>query len=125
MAQKGVEVKGTQQVEAAFNEVSHGLKDLSEAHRAEADMLLPDVERMTRRQTGALAAGWEPVGVADAAQFTNRISYAGVQEFGWAQHNIEPTLAVQKAFEANTEKTEKVYNDAIGKLARSANIETR
>lgn len=125
MGKPKIEVKGAQQIEAAFSEVSRGIHDMSEAHRTEADMLLQDVERLTRRKSGTLAAGWEPVGTAEAAQFINRISYAGVQEFGYAPHNIEPTLAVEQAFENNTTRTEQVYNDAIERIAGKANIATK
>jgi hypothetical protein len=125
MGKPKLEVKGTQQVEAAFSEVSQGIKDMSEAHRTEADMLLGDVRAMTRFQSGTLAAGWEPAGTPGAAQFTNRVSYAAIQEFGWRAHNIEPTLAVNQAFQANEGKTEQIYSDAIERIARKANIETR
>lgn len=125
MAKPTVEVKGTQQVEAALNEVSARSKDLSEAHSKEASMLLGDVQRFTRYATGTLQAGWEPSGNPDSAQFTNRVSYAGVQEFGWAGHSIEPTLAVEKAFVGNVSQTEQIYADAIADIARKANIEVR
>lgn len=125
MGKPTLKVEGTQQVEAAFSEVSKGLRDMSKAHQAEGDMLIGDVRSLTRFDTGDLAAGWEPKGVADSAQFTNRVSYAGIQEFGWSAHNIEPTLAVERAFDANQSRTEQIYNDHIAQLARKANIETR
>jgi hypothetical protein len=125
MGKPQLEVKGTQQVESALKEVAARSKDLSEAHSAEASMLLGDVQKFTRYDTGALQAGWEPEGTPGAAQFTNRVSYAGVQEFGWAQHNIEPSLAVEKAFNSNTSRTEQIYADAIADIARKANIEVR
>jgi hypothetical protein len=103
-----------------LQKVADGVADLSETHRAEADMLLPDVTQATRRASGNLAAGWQTDGIATEARFSNDVVYAGVQEFGWSEHNIEPTNAIARAFEQNSEKTETLYGDAIGRIGARA-----
>jgi hypothetical protein len=79
VAKPTLKVEGTQQVEGALNAVATGVKDLSAAHRTEADMLLPTIAQLTRWSTGTLAKGWEPGSRPEAAEFTNRVAYAGVQ----------------------------------------------
>jgi hypothetical protein len=115
-----MKVEGVPEVTRAFNKVQDSIEDLSEAHRAEAEMLLPDVLSATRRKSGDLASGWQTDGIATEAQFSNDVVYAGVQEFGWSEHNIEPTNAISNAFERNAERTEAIYSDAIGKIGSKA-----
>lgn len=119
-----VKVDGVPEVTRALQKVADQVADLSETHKAEAEMLLPDVSRATRRLSGDLAGGWQTDGIATEARFSNDIVYAGVQEFGWAEHNIEPTNAIAQAFEGNASKTETLYADAIGRIGDGAGFRT-
>ena len=119
-----MKVEGIPEVTRAFNKVENKLEDLSKAHAAEAEMLLPDVRSATRNQSGTLVAGWQTDSTSTEAKFLNDVVYAGVQEFGWAEHNIEPTLAVEKAFESNTERTKETYAEAIRDIGESAGFNT-
>lgn len=121
---KGLQVEGIPEAERAFNKVKAKAENMPEVHKAEADMLLPDVLSKTRRKSGVLAAGWQTDGIATEAQFINEVVYAGVQEFGWSDRNIEPTNAIIQAFEANESKTEALYADAIGDIGRKAGFDT-
>ena len=56
------------------------------------------------------------------AQFLNDVEYAGVQEFGWPDHNIDPTNAIADAFAGNTDRTEALYGDAIATIGRSSRV---
>jgi hypothetical protein len=125
MVAQGLKVEGIPEATRAFDKVSAGIQDLSKAHKAEADMLLHDVQAATRRKSGDLIAGWETDGIATAAKFINQVVYAGVQEFGWAEHGIEPTGAITKAFESNATQTEAIYGDAIGDIARAAGFDVK
>ena len=120
-----MKVEGVPETVRAFSKVEDAVKDLSEAHKAEAEMLLPDVLSGTRRKSGTLASGYKAEGAPTQAKFVNDVVYAGVQEFGWSEHNIEPTHAIAQAFASNTERTEKVYNDAIERIAKSAGFDTQ
>jgi hypothetical protein len=120
-----VKVEGEAEVLRAFDKVDHAIRDLSEAHRAEANMLLPDVLSATRRKSGDLVAGWQTDGIATQAKFINEVVYAGVQEFGWAAHNIDPTGAITQAFERNSQQTEAVYADAIGRIGDKAGFNVK
>ena len=122
MAKKGMSVEGAPEVQRAFNKVDDKIADLSKAHQAEAEMLLSDVQSATRHDTGALASSWRTDGIATEARFLNEQPYASIQEFG--SLTIEPTYAVQKAFEANTERTEAVYADALRDIGQSAGFDT-
>jgi hypothetical protein len=120
-----LKVEGVPEVTRAFDKVSHDIADMTEVHRSEAEMLLSEVAARTRRQTGNLAASWEASGEPELAQFLNPQAYAGVQEFGWSARNIEPTLAVQGAFEANESETERLYGDAIADIGKRADFQVR
>jgi len=120
-----MKVEGVPETVRAFDKVEDKVKDLSDAHRAEAEMLLPDVLSRTRRKSGTLASGWQTDGIATEAKFSNDVVYAGVQEYGWSEHNIEPTNAISQAFASNTERTEKVYSDAIERIGKSAGFDTK
>lgn len=125
MVAKGLKVEGIPEVTRAFDRVASGVQDLSEAHKAEADMLLPDVQSATRKASGDLAGGWQTDGIATQAKFINEVVYAGVQEWGWANHNIEPTHAINQAFESNASKTEALYGDAIGRIGAAAGFDIK
>jgi hypothetical protein len=120
-----LKVEGQAQAAHAFDEVAHSIQDLSEAHRAEADMLLPDVQSATRKLSGDMVAGWQTDGIATEARFSNPVVYAPMQEFGWSEHGIEPTNAIAQAFERNTDKTEALYGDAIARVAGKAGFDTK
>jgi hypothetical protein len=119
-----LKVEGVPEVTRAFDKVGTAIQDLSDAHKAEADMLLPDVLSATRHQSGDLAAGWQTDGIATQAKFSNDVVYAGVQEFGWADHGIEPTNAIAQAFEGNADKTGALYGDAIRAIGERAGFHT-
>jgi len=120
-----IQVEGVPEVTRAFDKVASSVQDLSEAHKAEADMLLPDVLSATRRKSGDLAGGWQTDGIATQAVFSNDVVYAPMQEFGWSDHNIEPTNAIAQAFEGNKENTEALYGDAIRAIAERTGFDTK
>ena len=123
--QAKMKVEGVPEVTRALDEVSEKVSDLSETHRAEADMLLPDIIQATRHASGNLASGWGTDSTATEAQFINDVEYAGVQEWGWSDHNIEPTHAINTAFEKNASQTEALYADAIAGIGDRADFVTK
>jgi len=125
MANKGIKVEGQAEAIRAINQVSDGAQDLTEAHKAEAEMLLPDVRSKTRVDTGTLESGWQTDSMATEARFINAVEYAGVQEFGWSDHNIEPTHAIYQAFESNEQRTEELYAKHIAGLGTKAGFEVK
>jgi hypothetical protein len=88
-------------------------------------MLLPDVRSASRRASGDLVAGWQADGIAKEGHFVNEVPYAGVQEWGWLAHNIEPTHAIMQAVERNDKQTEALYGDAIAGIAGKAGFDTK
>jgi len=122
--QKGMQVKGVPEVVRAFEKMDNEVSDLSKAHKDAAQLLLPDIVNATRRNTGRLAGGWGTDSTATTAKFINDEEYAGVQEWGWSAHNIDPTHAIVTAFEKNASETEALYAEAIRDRADKANIRT-
>jgi hypothetical protein len=123
MAKPQLKVEGAPEAQRAFNKVADKIDDLSDAHRTEAEALLSDVQSATRQDTGELSSAWRADGIATEAQFLNDMPYANIQEYG--SRYVEPTLAVQQAFEANTERTEAVYADALRDIGESAGFDTK
>jgi hypothetical protein len=119
-----LKVEGVPEVTRALDKVQDAAQDLSEAHKAEAEMLLPDVQSATRHDSGTLASSWQTDSIATEAKFINDVPYAGVQEWGWSEHNIEPTHAITDAFERNAERTEAIYADAFKRAGESAGFDT-
>lgn len=124
MPQKGLKVEGVEEAQRAFNRVKEKVEDMPEVHKREADLLLGDITAITRKKSGVLAASWIGEGTATEAKFINDVEYAGVQEYGWGAHNIEPTNAIEQAFLKNEKQTEALYADAIGDIAGSAGFDT-
>jgi len=119
-----LKIEGREETARAFNQVKAQVDDFSQPHKAVAEMIIPDIRNLTRKSSGLLEAGWHADSIATAAQFVNDVEYAGVQEFGWSQHNIEPTNAILQAFESNEKRTEALYGDAIAEIGRKAGFET-
>ena len=122
--QSGVKVEGASEVKRAFDKVATNVSDLQEGHQKEADALLSDVVNATRSDSGRLRSAWGTDATAKDARFINDEEYEGVQEWGWDQHNIEPTHAIVDAWERNTNTTEAIYAEAIRDIAERANIDT-
>jgi quinol monooxygenase YgiN len=122
MQKKGLTVKGVPEVTRALDKVDRGVSNLQEAHREAASSMLPDIVNATRNDTGTLAAGWQADSTDKEAQFINEEEYAGVQEWGWQDHNIEPTHAILEAFEKNAKETEELYSEHIARIGERANF---
>ena len=122
MDKSRLEVEGEAEVLAAFNQFSDSVDDLTDVNSKVGQSLLGPIRTNTRRATGQLAQSWEATGEPLAAQFSNVEKYAVVQEFGGSQ--IEPTLAVSRAFEDNQDAVIGTYSDGIKDRAKRANIRT-
>lgn len=110
-------VEGTEEVVEAFHSVK---RDFSPAEAAEAagNALLPDVKRNTRVKTGALQAAWRVDRNDTGAEFINTVWYATIQEYG--TDLIEPTHAVQRAWDENEQAILEAFTDEVERAGQSA-----
>jgi hypothetical protein len=49
----------------------------------------------------------------DGAEVGSSVPYAGVQEYGWAAHNISPSRALTGGLGDATDQVERIYFDAV------------
>lgn len=91
MDSASVVVKGGRNLRAglrrAAGEVQHGL--IAE-HRAAGEYLVAASKPDIPRKTGALADAGDVDSTGNTSTLTWDLRYAGVQYYGWADHNIEP-----------------------------------
>jgi hypothetical protein len=118
-----LKVEGKPEVIRAFKNVADDLKDMTSANQEVATMLLPDVRAGTRYKSGDLRNAWEAGSDAERAKFTNPLQYAIPQEFG-SKRGVEPTLAVQGAFEAKGEEVNAKYERTIRDSGERAGLKT-
>jgi hypothetical protein len=112
----GLELLGEEEVKRALEKVRTFNKAAAESGAVNA--LLPAVRANTRRQFGALQAGWQ----AGTSEFINTVPYAVVQEFGGVY--IDPTNAILHAWESNSEAIINAFNTEIDSAASQAGFDT-
>lgn len=117
MAEKaGYIVTGDKEVITALNKVA--AFDVGAAETAAVNAMVPAVSAKTRKNTGALAAGWS----ASNGAFVNTVSYAVVQEFGGVY--IEPTNAVQQTWDQSQDAALSAFEKEIDSAAAQAGFDT-
>lgn len=115
---KRVRVEGKEETLKAFHDFEKNL-DFARAAANAGEAMLPDVKALTRRKTGAMQSSWDVEEIDEKrAAFTNDMFYAGWQEFG--TENVEPTLAVNRAWSKNESEIVGAYEDEIERAAQAA-----
>jgi hypothetical protein len=118
-----LEVKNAAEVTRALDAFAKSATDLTDVNADVGNLLLPDIQRHTRRATGALAASWESTAEPLQAAFSNPQKYAVVQEFGGVE--IEPTNAVAQAFKGNEDGVSSAYGSGLAKRAERIGFDTK
>lgn len=99
----GVRVEGVPEAQEAFASVREDVTPGAVAGAA-AEAVIPYVSRLSRRDTGAMAQGWDVQTEDTEAYFINSQDYWTYQEFG--TESIDPMHAIPQAWE-------RAENDAI------------
>lgn len=120
MPKQSARVEGIPEAQQAFEDVKRGL-DKAALAEAAGQELLPSVRRYTRRDSGALLAGWDVEPSADAAMIVNAQDYMPYQEFG--TEFIDPMHAVSQAWEHSEEDVLRAYDEGIKAVAEDAGFE--
>lgn len=122
MADSSVRVEGIPEAQAAFRGVSRDFEN-EQAQLAEdaANTLIPDIEHLTRRDTGAMAGGWGVDTDKASAFFVNSQEYWTFQEFG--TEDVEPTLAILHSWERNEKDVVAAYDKGMKQIAKDNGFE--
>lgn len=112
-----IEVKGVREVQAAMRGLEVDAKDLSAAHKAVVTKLVPGIALRSPRRSGRLASSWRAAATKTRGKLTSTAPYAGVIEYGWAAHGIEPARMVRETIEGSTDEILATYADELAKLA--------
>lgn len=120
--QQAVRVEGIEEAQKAYQKFGEKFeKDRAKTAVDAGEALIPDIERRTRRDTGALMSGWEVEEFDKGAQFLNNMDYWTFQEFG--TEDIEPMRAIMGAWEANPDSAVEVYDKSLIKAGEDAGFE--
>ena len=124
MAEFTVAVKGLREVVRSFNQYEGAVQDLKEANYAIGSKVAQTASAIAPQQTGALASSIRANKAKQKVQIKAggaKVPYAGVQEYGWAQRNIQAQPFLRRAAwtERNYVKEQYTQNiQAIGRKRR-------
>ena len=125
-ASKGaVKIDGVREVQRAMSKVGAEAADLKVAHMRVSSLLIPGITARTPRRSGNLAAGWKPGATKGRARITNSERYAGVIEYGWPEHNIEPARMIRDEVGASHREILEAYEQELARLAASAGFDVK
>jgi phage gpG-like protein len=108
-----VEVRGADTLARTLRTAAQEISHLDAAHQAAGAAVAAKARPRTRRKTGRLAASWTVRVTADGAEVGSPVNYAGVQEYGWAAHNISPSRALTGGLADATDPVARIYFDAV------------
>lgn len=92
------------------------MKDL---HREVGELVVTESRTIVPVLSGALAGTLRATNSATAATVKagdSSVDYAGVQHFGWAEHNIEPTPYLYDAADRRTDEIIARYESEINRI---------
>jgi hypothetical protein len=115
-----IEVKGGPELHRALQGLNGDLRDLSRLNGDVARDLVSAIRARAPRESGRLAGSFEPIGSRDKAEARSSLDYAGVQNFGYAPHNIEGTHFAEAALTSAAPAAEAKYRQGIGELCKKA-----
>lgn len=122
MTDKSIHVEGVKEAQDAFRGVG---RDLSESQAAfaqdAAEVLIPDITRMSRKHTGAMSQGFGVETEETSAFFVNTEEYWTFQEFG--TEDVEPTRAIQRSWERNEKDVVEAYDKNVKQTAKENGFE--
>lgn len=123
MASVTVRIKGLREVTRSLDQYKGAVDDLKEANAKISSKVSRDAVAITPKKTGTLARSVKGNRAKNTVQIKAggaRVPYAGVIEYGWPDHKIEPQSYLRKAayqnigyviqqFDANLEDLKRRY----------------
>lgn len=121
-----ISVKGVAEVKAAISKVGKDLSNASDLNKELSTELARKASAMAPVLTGALASSVKGNPSNEKAQIlagSNAVPYAGVQEYGWPNRNIEAQPYLRPAVFNNMPYIVEKYNNYIGTIVKKYNLD--
>ena len=116
-----VEVKGLKETQAMLDKIGSNLTDLTDLNKELGSELSKKASAKAPRLTGALAASIGSTATKDKAQIyagSNTVVYAGVQEYGWPEKNIQAQPYLRPAVYENLKYITNKYDEYIANIVK-------
>jgi hypothetical protein len=126
MAEVVINVEGVKQVTDTLNKLAKDLESNVELNKELSTTLAQKASAMAPRLTGALASSVQGNPSAEKAQIlagSNAVVYAGVQEYGWPEKNIQAQPYLRPAVYNNLGYIIEKYNDSIQERIKKYNLD--
>ena len=95
-----IQLKGASELARGLKKAGADMKDLRQVNKEAAQIVVPEAKSLAPHKSGKLAASvragaTQKAGVVRAG--SKRVPYAGVINYGWPGHNINPTHFANQA----------------------------
>jgi hypothetical protein len=126
MAEANITISGVEQVKDTLDKLGKDLESNTELNKELSSSLSQKASAMAPRLTGALASSVKGNPSAEKAQIlagSAAVPYAGVQEYGWPEKNINAQPYLRPAVHNNMGYIIEKYNESIQKAIKKYNLD--
>jgi hypothetical protein len=126
MAEANITISGVEQVKDTLDKLGKDLESNTELNKELSSTLSQKASAMAPRLTGALASSVKGNPSAEKAQIlagSAAVPYAGVQEYGWPEKNINAQPYLRPAVHNNMGYIIEKYNESIQKAIKKYNLD--
>jgi len=123
---EAITIQGIKEVTDSLNNLEKDLKSNIELNKELSTTLSQKASALAPRLTGALASSVKGNPSAEKAQIlagSAAVPYAGVQEYGWPEKNINAQPYLRPAVHNNMGYIIEKYNDSIQKAIKQYNLD--
>ena len=121
-----ITITGVKEVKDTLNKLGKDLESNIELNKELSTTLSQKASAMAPRLTGALASSVQGNPSAEKAQIlagSNTVVYAGVQEYGWPEKNIQAQPYLRPAVYNNLGYIIEKYNESIQERIKKYNLD--
>jgi hypothetical protein len=126
MAEAQITITGINEVKNTLNKLADDLESNIELNKELSMTLAQKASAMAPRLTGALASSVKGNPSTEKAQImagSQAVVYAGVQEYGWPEKNIQAQPYLRPAVYNNLGYIIEKYNDSIQERIKKYNLD--
>lgn len=124
-ASASIQVVGLKETIRSLEQFGVSAEDLKTAFGKIGLIVVQDAQVLVPTESGALAASIKASKTKNKSTVRAggaRTLYAGVQEYGWPAHNIEPSSYLRGAVEQNQGNATRLIDDELGDLIRKYDL---
>jgi phage gpG-like protein len=125
MAEANISIQGVKEVTDSLNRMARDLESNLDLNKELSTTLAQKASALAPRLTGALASSVQGNPSAEKAQILAGgvgVPYAGVQEYGWPEKNINAQPYLRPAVHNNMGYIIEKYNDSIQKAIKKYDL---